>query len=106
MTNGISFNTNQMLNLENQVRITANAIFNVQDAYETAFEDVIQEQALKIEEDAQKQQRNQYFNLGMPAGFILDTSMLDEIENSSDFQNENLNYNQDNYNNYLLLEEN
>ena len=50
MTNEISFNTSGMLNLENSVRISATSMFDAQSAYENTFEDMILDEASKIEE--------------------------------------------------------
>ena len=104
MTNEINFNTSGMLNLENSVRISATSMFDAQSAYENTFEDMILDEASKIEEQSQKQQKIVFSSLGMPPGFILDTSLLDEFENNSS-QNQSNNQKQ-NFNPYLLAEEN
>ena len=104
MTNETSFNTSQMLNLENSVRISSNSLFNAQNAYEASFEDAIIEETIKIEEKNQKEQKINFSSLGMPPGFILDTSLIEEFENGSS-QNENSQNQKQYFNPYLLTEE-
>ena len=80
MTSEINLNSTDFLMLENQIRITANSSFNAQEAYENTFEDVLLEQSTKV---LQEEKENNFIkeinfsNLGMPAGFVLDTSLLD-----------------------------
>lgn len=81
MTESINLNTNDLLNLQQDVRITSNNIFNAQDAYENSFEDVLLEEVTKEQQETQKIRNEiKFTNLGMPSGFILDTSLLEEIE--------------------------
>ena len=81
MTESINFNTNGLLNLESDVRISSNNIFNAQDAYENSFEDVLSDEISKNQQENQKTTNEiKFTNLGMPSGFNLDTSLLDEIE--------------------------
>ena len=91
MTNEISFDNSQMLYLDSNIRISSNSIFNAQEAYETSFEDVMLDEAVRIEENSQKQQKNAFLNIGMPPGFNLDTSFLEAMENSKNEQNQNNN---------------
>ena len=91
MTSEISLDNSQMLYLDSNIRISSTSIFNAQDAYETSFEDVMLEEATKVEENTQKQQKNGFLNIGMPPGFNLDTSFLEEMENSKNEQNQNRN---------------
>ena len=93
MTNSISFDNSQMLYLDSGIRISSTSVFNAQEAYETSFEDLMLEEATKIEENNQKQQNNNFINIGMPPGFNLDTSFLEEMENSKNEQNQNSNKN-------------
>ena len=74
-----------MLYLDTQVRISSNQTFNAQEAYQATFEDVMLEQNAKIEETNQKQQKSTFFALGMPPGFNLDTSLLEEMDNLQQF---------------------
>ena len=76
MASDISLNTAQFLQLESNIRTSSTSTFNSQEAYENTFEDVMLEQAYKIEEE--KNQKNIFSNLGPPAGFFLDTSLLSE----------------------------
>ena len=80
MASEINFNPAEMLMLENQIRVSVNSNFNAQDAYETTFEDVLLEQTSKHQEQIENKFVNKinFSNLGMPAGFILDTSLLEE----------------------------
>ena len=81
MTESINFNTNSLFNLENDVRISSNNIFNAQDAYENSFEDILLDEVSKEQQETKKIINEPKFsNLGMPLGFNLDTSLLDEIE--------------------------
>lgn len=81
MTDSINLNTNGLLNLQSDVRITSNNIFNAQDAFENSFEDILLEEVSKEQQEAQKITNEiKYTNLGMPSGFNLDTSLLEEIE--------------------------
>lgn len=76
MTNEISLNTAQFLQLDTNIRTSSTSAFNMQEAYENTFEDVILEVASKNEEE--NQNRTSFSSLGAPAGFFLDTSLLSE----------------------------
>lgn len=76
MTNEISLNTAQFLQLDTNIRTSSTSAFNMQEAYENTFEDVILEVASKNEEENQNKISNSF--LGAPAGFFLDTSLLSE----------------------------
>ena len=80
MINNFSIDVNQMLNLGSDVRISASSSFNAQEAYENTFEDLIQEESTKTEQE-KKEYKINFDALGMPPGFILDTSLLDSFEN-------------------------
>ena len=77
MTRDISLNSAQFLQLEPNIRVSSTSTFNSQEAYENTFEDVMLEQANKIEEEKKPMQIN-FSNLGPPAGFFLDVSLLSE----------------------------
>ena len=76
MLNEISLNSAQFLQLDPNIRVSSTQNFNAQEAYENAFEDVMLETANKIEEE--KENKINFSNLGAPAGFFLDTSLLSE----------------------------
>ena len=77
MSDYLSINTAQFLQLDTNIRTSATSIFNAQEAYENAFEDVIQETT--VDETSKTEERKINFsNLGPPAGFFLDVSMLSE----------------------------
>lgn len=101
-TMGIELNTSQFLQLNNDIRITSNSVFNAQEAYENAFEDVLNEEVIKINEENQKTNKINFYNLGAPAGFFLDNSLLEEMElNNSNLSNsENKNFNP-----YLMMDD-
>ncbi len=81
MTESINLNTNGLLNLQNDIRISSSNIFNAQDAYETSFEDVLLDEVSKEQQETAKSNNEiKFANLGMPTGFNLDTSLLDEME--------------------------
>ena len=106
MTNEISLNASQMLYLDSQVRVTSNSVFNAQEAYENTFEDVMLEENSKAQEQTQKQNKVSFLGLGMPPGFNLDTSFLDELDGADNQQNANQNYSSNSaFKNYFLLEE-
>ena len=79
MINNVSIDVTQMLNIASDVRISASSSFNAQEAYENTFEDLIQEEIVKAEEE-KKEYKINFDALGMPPGFILDTSLLDSFE--------------------------
>ena len=54
MTESINLNTNGLFNLQNDVRITSNNIFNAQDAFENSFEDILLEEVSKEQQENQK----------------------------------------------------
>jgi len=77
--NDISINQSKYLYLDTNIRTSATSSFNAQEAYENTFEDVMSEVAVKTQED-EKENKFSFSNLGAPAGFFLDTSMLDEVD--------------------------
>ena len=78
MTNEIGLYSAQFLQLNNDIRTSATSTFNSQEAYENAFEDVLLEQVSKTQENEQENNKVKFYNLGAPAGFFLDTSLLSE----------------------------
>ena len=86
MSDHLSINTANFLQLDTNIRTSATSTFSTQDAYDNAFEDIM---ADKIQENNQEEYRNNkinFSNLGPPAGFFLDVSMLsdeDKLEVSS-----------------------
>ena len=76
MINEINANSTYFLQLDADIRTSATSTFNAQEAYENAFEDVILEVVSKNEEE--NQNKISFSNLGAPAGFFLDTSLLSE----------------------------
>ena len=88
LTSEISLDSSQMLYLDSSIRISSTSVFNAQEAYESSFEDIMLEETVKIEENNQKQQKSSFLNIGMPPGFNLDTSFLEQIENSKNEQNQ------------------
>ena len=76
MINDISLNSAQFLQLENNIRVSSNFSFNAQEAYENTFEDTLLDVVSKAEEE--KENKINFSNLGAPAGFFLDTSLLSE----------------------------
>lgn len=101
----IELNTSQFLQLNSDIRVTSNSVFNAQEAYESTFEDVINEEVIKINQENQETEKNHkinFYNLGAPAGFFLDNSLLEEIElNNSNLSNsENKSFNP-----YLMIDD-
>ena len=76
MINEIGINSAEFLQLEPNIRTSSTNVFNAQEAYENVFEDVMLDVASKIEEE--KENKVNFSNLGAPAGFFLDTSLLNE----------------------------
>ena len=107
MTESINFNTNGLLNLESDVRISSNNIFNAQDAYENSFEDVLLDEISKNQQENQKTTNEiKFTNLGMPSGFNLDTSLLDEIEKGAQDSSNSNSFKQKMCDNAYLIAEN
>ena len=76
---GILLETTQMnkiLELDTNIRTSSTSAFNAQEAYENAFEDAMLEVVSKAQEE--KENKMSFCNLGAPAGFFLDTSLLSE----------------------------
>ena len=100
MTSEIGFNSTQFLQLQNDIRISSTSTFNAQEAYDNTFEDVLLETVSKEQENKLEENKSKFYNLGVPAGFILDNSLLEEMEalelSSSASQN--------NFNPYMMLE--
>ena len=71
-----NLNTAQFLQLDTNIRTTSTSAFNAQEAYENTFEDAILEVISKAQEE--KENKIAFSNLGAPAGFFLDTSLLSE----------------------------
>lgn len=78
MLDKIGLNQAQFLQLDTNIRVSSNATFNAQDAFENAFEDVVSEIANKDEQQQTTSHKVNFSNLGAPAGFFLDTSLLSE----------------------------
>lgn len=88
MSDYLSINTSQFLQLDTNIRTSATTTFSAQDAYENIFEDVMSEKINEIQQEEIKPNRLNFSNLGPPAGFFLDVSLLseeDKIEVSSMF---------------------
>lgn len=84
MINETNLNSAQFLQLTPNIRTSSISVFNAQEAYENAFEDVLLETISDSKEE--KESKVNFSNLGVPAGFFLDTSLLneeDKIEISS-----------------------
>lgn len=76
MINEIGLNSAQFLQLEQNIRISSTNTFDAQQAYENVFEDTLLDIVSKSEEE--KENKVNFSNLGAPAGFFLDTSLLNE----------------------------
>ena len=88
MSDYLSINTSQFLQLDTNIRTSSTSAFNAQDAYENVFEDVMSEKINEIQQEETKLNKVNFSYLGPPAGFFLDVSMLseeDKIEVSSMF---------------------
>ena len=86
MSDYLSINTSNFLQLETNIRTSATSTFNTQDAFENAFEDIISEKITETNQEENKINKINFSNLGPPAGFFLDVSMLsdeDKLEVSS-----------------------
>ena len=86
MSNYLSINTSQFLQLDTNIRVSATSTFNAQEAYDNLFEDVMSEKINEVQQEESKANKINFSNLGPPAGFFLDVSMLseeDKIEISS-----------------------
>lgn len=70
------FNSAQFLQLDTNIRTSSTTTFNAQEAFENVFEDVAFEVISQTQEEQEQKYNN--FNLGAPAGFFLDTSLLSE----------------------------
>lgn len=77
MINETGLNSAQFLQLDSNIRTSSTNAFNAQEAYDNAFEDVMLDVVSKIEEE-EKENKVSFLNLGAPAGFFLDTSLLNE----------------------------
>ena len=77
MINETGINSAQFLQLESSIRTSSTSLFNAQEAYENVFEDTMLEVVSKIQ-DEEKENKINFLNLGAPAGFFLDTSLLSE----------------------------
>ena len=82
MTSSINLNSNQFYLLQNDIRISSTSTFSAQNAYEQAFEDVAQDVAREENNKIEENNRINYYNLGAPADFILNSFYIEEIENS------------------------
>ena len=101
MTSQIGINSSQFLQLDSDIRISATSSFNAQEAYETQFEDILLEQTSKAEEEQQKNNKINFYNLGAPAGFFLDNSLLEEMEaNGGELSNQE----NKSFNPYLMVD--
>ena len=77
MINEIGINSAEFLQLEPNIRTSSTNVFNAQEAYDNAFEDALLDVVSKTQEE-QKENKVNFSNLGAPAGFFLDTSLLNE----------------------------
>ena len=102
MTSEIGFNPAQFLQLDSDIRISATSTFNAQEAYENTFEDALLDEVVKIQEEQKpKENRVNFYNLGAPAGFFLDNSLLEEMEaGGGNLQNQE----NKNFNPYMMIE--
>lgn len=80
MTSEIGFNSTQFLQLHNDIRISSTSTFNAQEAYDNTFQDVLLDEVSKVQETKQQENKQKFYNLGVPAGFILDNSLLEQME--------------------------
>lgn len=81
-----NINVANFLELDTNIRTSSTSTFNSQEAYENTFEDVMLDVVSKAQEE--KDDKVNFSNLGAPAGFFLDTSLLseeDKIEVSTSF---------------------
>ncbi|MBE7707123.1 MAG: hypothetical protein E7Z88_00270 [Cyanobacteria bacterium SIG27] len=81
-----NINVANFLELDTNIRTSSTSTFNSQEAYENTFEDVMLDVVSKAQEE--KDNKVNFSNLGAPAGFFLDTSLLseeDKIEVSTSF---------------------
>lgn len=72
-------NISELLFLGNNIRISSSNSFNAQDAYDNTFEDLLTEENSKTQCEIENKNKINFSNLGAPAGFFLDTSLLDEV---------------------------
>jgi hypothetical protein len=98
MTSEIGFNSTQFLQLHNDIRISSSSTFNAQEAYDNTFEDVLLDVVSNSQETKNQENKPKFYNLGVPAGFILDNSLLEEMEALEVSSNAS----QNNFNPYLL----
>jgi Uma2 family endonuclease len=98
MTSEIGFNSTQFLQLHNDIRISSSSTFNAQEAYDNTFEDVLLDVVSNSQETKNQENKSKFYNLGVPAGFILDNSLLEEMEALEVSSNAS----QNNFNPYLL----
>ncbi|MBR3605514.1 MAG: hypothetical protein IKL52_05765 [Candidatus Gastranaerophilales bacterium] len=98
MTSEIGFNSTQFLQLHNDIRISSSSTFNAQEAYDNTFEDVLLDVVSNSQETKNQENKSKFYNLGVPAGFILDNSLLEEMETLEISSNAS----QNNFNPYLL----
>lgn len=78
MPNEISFNPSELLLLNSDIRISSISTFNAQEAYENTFEDILLDEVSQTQELKQQENKVKFYNLGMPAGFVLDVSLLSD----------------------------
>ena len=86
MSDYLSINTAQFLQLDTNIRTSATSTFDAQNAFENVFEDVVSDKINEINQEETKNNKVNFSNLGPPAGFFLDVSLLseeDKIEVSS-----------------------
>ena len=76
MINEIGLTSSQFLQLDTNIRTSSTSVFNSQEAYENTFEDAMLDIVSKSEEE--KENKINFSNLGAPAGFFLDTSLLSD----------------------------
>lgn len=83
MIGNINFNSNQNIYLETNIRTTANSDFSSFKPIENKHEDSVFNITSKQQEE--KENKIHFSNLGAPAGFFLDTSLLSQ-EDKNDIQ--------------------
>lgn len=78
MINEIGLNNCEFLQLNNNIRVSSTSSYDAQNAFENIFEDVIAEKVSLDSEQEKEEYQINFSSLGPPAGFFLDTSLLDE----------------------------
>ena len=99
MINDIRYSASQLLQISDLIPVQEGT-FSTQEAYQNTFEELIAEK--NNEAEIQNLNKASFMPLGIPAGFNIDFSLLDEMENQ---ETGIINQDQNNgYNKYLLAE--